>query len=130
MSYLQEGGCFCRNVRYKIKGEPVLQLFCFCSDCRMITGSDAWPGFMVRSSDFLCSLGIPKIYKKVSSEGRTVKQHFCKNCGSNLWGETEFGLISVGAGTLDNPDIFNPSNKVFTSGVPHWARVPENLESL
>ncbi len=130
MSNTQEGGCLCGDIRYKILGDPVLQLFCFCSDCRSITGSDAWPGYMVKDADFLCVQGTPRVYEKVSKGGRTVKQNFCGKCGSTLWGETEFGLVSVGAGSLDNPEIFSPAKKVFVEGAPHWARIPDALESM
>jgi len=85
---------------------------------------------MVNNDDFECTKGSPTVFKKVSKEGRTVKQNFCGKCGSTLWGETEFGLISVGAGTLDNPDVFTPTKKVYVEGSPHWARIPESLETM
>lgn len=130
MSQNLEGGCSCGDVRYEILGEPVLQLFCFCSDCRSTTGSDAWPGYMVKETDFCVIKGSPSVYKRVSKEGRVVKQNFCGNCGSTLWGETEFGLVSVGAGSLDDPAVFSPTKKVFLSGAPHWARVPSDLQEM
>ena len=113
-----------------ITGEPVLQLFCFCEDCRLLTGTEGWPGYMVNISDFQVSAGKPTIHERVSKEGRVVKQCFCDTCGSSLWGETEFGLVSVGAGTLDDPSVFKPTKKVFIADAPHWARIPEELEEM
>ena len=130
MSKIIEGGCFCGAIRYQVSGEPELQLLCFCSDCRAITGADAWPGYMVKTEDFSIIKGQPKVFSKTSKQGRTVKQNFCGICGSTLWGETEFGLISVGAGSLDNPEQFSPTKKVFCSDAPHWARIPDNLEEM
>lgn len=124
------GGCFCGEVRYKITGEPVLQLLCFCKDCLSITGTDGYAGMMVQDTDFHLLQGIPSVHAKTSKEGRTVKRHFCGVCGSNLYGQTEFGLISVAAGTLDDPELFKPEKKVFVADAPHWARIPEELEEM
>ena len=33
------GGCACRQVRYKVVGEPLFTHACHCSDCQRTTGS-------------------------------------------------------------------------------------------
>lgn len=125
-----EGGCFCGEVRYQISGAAVIQLYCFCKDCLAITGTDGYAGYMVKEADFQLTKGTPRTHDKISKEGRTVKRHFCGNCGSNLWGKTEFALISVAAGTLDNPALFKPDKKVFVDDAPHWARMPTTLGNI
>ena len=130
MSENIEGGCFCGHVRYKISGKAVLQLMCFCKDCLSTTGTDGYAGFMVKSGDFHLVQGKPSTYDRTSKEGRNVKSYFCGICGSNLWGETTFGLNSVAAGTLDDPNRFHPTKKAFAHDAPKWARIPENLDDL
>lgn len=125
-----EGGCFCGDVRYRINGEPVIQLYCFCKDCLSMSGTDGFAGYLVNDSDFSLIKGAPSTFNKLSKEGRTVKRHFCGNCGSGLWGETELGLTSVTAGTLDDPTIFSPTHKVFVPDAPGWARIPDDLEEM
>ena len=124
------GGCFCGAVRYELTGDAVLQLLCFCRDCLKNAGTDGYAGYMVKEADFHLTSGNPTVHTKTSKGRRKVHRHFCGICGSNLWGVTEFGLISVSAGTLDNPDLFKPAKKVFTSDAPHWARIPEQLEDM
>jgi hypothetical protein len=124
------GGCFCGEIRYEITGDAVLQLLCFCEDCLSIVGTDGYAGYMVSKSDFRLVAGKPQVHTKTSKEGRRVHRHFCGVCGSNLWGVTELGLVSVAAGSLDDPSAFKPTRKVFTSGAPHWARIPEGLEEM
>lgn len=124
------GGCFCREVRYKITGDAVLQLLCFCRDCLSITGTDGYAGYMVKDSDFQLVSGKPTIHTKSSKEGRQVHRHFCGVCGSNLWGVTDFGLVSISAGSLDDPSTFRPTKKVFASDAPHWARIPSELSDM
>ena len=130
MSKEIEGGCFCGEVRYKVSGEPVLQLFCFCNDCRLILGTDGYAGYMINESDFVLAKGSPVKHEKISKEHRKVVRHFCGTCGSNLWGETEFGLISIAAGSLDDPSLFKPTKKAFVQDAPGWARIPESLEDI
>ncbi len=84
----------------------------------------------MKDSDFRVLEGTPTIHEKTSKEGRVVKQSFCGICGSNLWGQTEFGLVSVAAGTLDDPNAFKPTKSVFVADAPHWARIPEELEEM
>ncbi len=122
------GGCFCGDVRYEVSGAPALQVMCFCRDCLSITGTDGYAGYMVKEEDFHLKSGTPNIHEKISIEGRKVIRSFCGTCGSNLWGQTEFGLISIAAGTLDDPEVFQPTMKVFTDHAPHWARIPHALK--
>lgn len=130
MTDLIRGGCFCGAVRYGITGDAELQLFCFCSDCQKITGTDGYAGYMVKNSNFKITKGSPSVHEKTSKEGRVVRRNFCGNCGSNLWGVTEFGLTSVSAGTLDDTSNFKPSKKVFVHDAPAWARVPDHLVDM
>ena len=130
MNQIIEGGCFCGEIRYQITGEPVIQLYCFCEDCLSIIGTDGYAGYMVKDADFLLTNGSPSTHKKLSKHGRTVKRHFCGTCGTNLWGQTEIGLVSVAAGTLDDRSVFKPTKKVFFHDAPEWARVPDELEEF
>lgn len=126
---MDTGGCFCGAIRYVISGAAQLQLFCFCSDCRRLAGTDGYAGYMVKDEDFRATQGEPKQHQKVSDEGRTVTRNFCGACGSLVWGATELGLTSVAAGTLDDPSLFKPTMNVFEEKAPSWARIPkyENL---
>jgi hypothetical protein len=119
------GECYCGDIRYRISGEPIIQLFCFCEECRSITGTDGYhSGYMVKESDFQLIRGTPAAHEELSKEGRTIKRHYCRKCGSDLWAQTDLGLLSVSAGTFDDPTIFHSTKKVFVHDAPDWARVP------
>ncbi len=123
------GGCLCGAVRYRINGDPVLQLLCFCRDCLVRGGTDGYAGYMVNTTDFEQTSGETAHYTTVAESGRSVDRHFCAKCGSNLWGLTQLGLTSVAAGSLDDPTIFTPSQAAFTEQAPPWARIPETLQA-
>jgi hypothetical protein len=121
-----EGGCACGAVRYRVAGEPTLSLLCFCGDCMKRSGTDGYAGMMFPEEGFEVT-GEPGFHATQSDTGRTVKRHFCTKCGSNLWGQTEFGLVSIAAGSLDDPSVFSPERVVYTQQAPPWARIPEEL---
>ena len=123
-----EGGCLCGQVRYRVLGAPVLSLYCYCRDCLSVAGTDGYAGMMVQESEFDHFLGRTSVHTRGSRSGRAVDRHFCPECGSNLWGVTQLGLVSVAAGTLDDPDSFVPAKAVFVSPAPAWARIPEGIE--
>ena len=123
-----EGGCLCETVRYRVTGAPVLSVLCYCRDCLSVAGTDGYAGMMVRETDFEHVSGPTTTHTRQSKSGREVERHFCPKCGSNLWGVTQLGLISVAAGTLDNPNLFKPTKAVFVSDAPEWASVPDGLE--
>ena len=85
-----EGGCSCRAVRYRVRGEPVVVGTCHCTACRKESGSvfvtyAQWPiaDFSV-TGDFS------------TFEGRS----FCPRCGSRLFDLTET-VAEIRIGSLD-----------------------------
>jgi len=125
-----EGGCFCGAIRYRVSQPAVLQLHCYCKDCLATSGTDGYAGYMVANEHFSLQQGQPSVHRKTSAQNRTVERHFCGTCGTNLWGQTELGLVSIAAGTLDDPSVFQPNKSAFVEDAPTWARVPSHLEPL
>jgi hypothetical protein len=33
-----EGGCYCRELRYKVSGDPIFRIQCHCRDCQYLSG--------------------------------------------------------------------------------------------
>ena len=44
-------------VRYSIVGEPVIQLYCYCTDCRRVSGTDGYAAYVVQRSDLTLDQG-------------------------------------------------------------------------
>ena len=79
-----EGGCLCGAIRYSISGEPVVQLYCYCSDCRKVSGTDGYAAYVVSRDDLTLEQGQPVGYSVTAKSGRTNTRNFCGSCGSRL----------------------------------------------
>ena len=66
--------------------------------------------------------GDVKYYQSLGASGKIIQRGFCANCGSNVLGIPELaaGLVSIRAGTLDDPEMFQPKFEIFTSQANEW----------
>ena len=91
---MTKGGCLCGAVRFSISGEPVVQLFCYCTDCRQVSGTDGYAAYVVQRADLSLDEGEPTSYSVTAKSGRTNTRNFCSKCGSRLWADLDTGLAS------------------------------------
>ena len=124
------GGCLCGAVRYSIVGEPVVQLFCYCTDCTKVSGTDGYAAYVVQRSNLTLDQGQPSSFSVTAKSGRTNTRNFCATCGSRLWADLDTGLASVAGGSLDDPGNFQPTMVHCELDAPPWSRVPDHLDSL
>ena len=82
---------------------------------------------MFAESAFQLTIGKSSFVETSAVSGRKVNRHFCPQCASLIYGETEMGLVSVCAGSLDNTSLFKPTMAVFTEDAPAFADVPKAL---
>lgn len=70
-----------------------------------------------------------KYFETLGSSGRSIKRAFCPTCGSQLFGlpEIAFEMISIRAGTLDDPSLYQPRAEVFVSQAYTWDTLNPNL---
>src|SRR5215831_11444238 len=97
--YPIEGGCTCREVRYRLKTKP---LFVHCCHCR-------W-----------CEREI--VYTP-SNSGKGQKIVRCPTCRVAVWSHYSGAgdvLSFIRVGTLDDPDRLPPDIHIFTSSKQPW----------
>lgn len=125
-----EGGCFCGELRYR--AQSVFDAgYCHCSICRRFTGCAALTWFSVPESEFSLLQGSPKTYRS----SQNFYRHFCRSCGTHLFGTAigapppnpGFKLVSVGIGTLDEPDRVKPRVHQWWSSRVCWFADHERL---
>jgi hypothetical protein len=122
------GGCACGQLRYKAVGEPIYSGFCYCSDCRRVSGSGSIP-FIGFRSDCVTISGVSRETRTLSFNGGEAVRNACSDCGSFVFGGAR-GISdwhTIYAGSLDDSSLFEPQMAIFVKDRVGWAQLPDNL---
>ena len=115
---INQGGCLCSAIRFRISGEPLFSSICHCSTCRRASAAPtvAWLTFNRGQVEILS--GNPRSYR--SSQG--VVRQFCGSCGSQLFYESveRPADIDITTASLDNPQLFPPTLEVWLEHRVPW----------
>lgn len=125
------GGCQCGAVRYECTAEPAVSLICHCRHCQRASGTGCVPLIAV-PKDALTIAGAARYFETTSDGGRKVRRGFCPTCGSRVFAATDSApdLITILAGSLDDPSRFQPSMHVYTDSAHAWDRIADGLPSF
>ncbi len=116
------GRCLCGAVQYRSSGPALFCVVCHCRDCQRASGSGGVPVLGVGRATFACS-GPVRQSRTPGGSGQAAVRNFCAECGSMLFGTPEFapGMVTIYAGSLDEPGAFAPTDALFTRDRPAWA---------
>ena len=116
-----QGACLCGAVRYQAHGTPLIQFNCHCRDCQRSTGAAFAPILFFRREDVQLH-GELAHFESPGGSGAVLRRGFCRQCGAQMTGEPASapGLISLRAGTLDDPAMFQPSADIFVAQAAPW----------
>jgi hypothetical protein len=125
MSKPIEGGCLCGDIRYQIRGEPLVSVTCQCRSCRKASAAALVPWLHLDADTFSFLAGKPVEYHSSPQVTRT----FCGRCGTPLtYRREDYGpTIDVTTCSLDDPDTFPPVAHVWTSHKLHWVKLDDGL---
>jgi hypothetical protein len=118
-----EGGCDCRQLRYRLESRPLFVHCCHCRWCQRETGTAFALNAMIES-DRLLNLSVqPLLIDLPSASGRGQRIARCPHCQVAVW--SHYGgagplLSFVRVGTLDNPDLLPPDVHIYTSTRQPW----------
>lgn len=126
---MRKGSCQCGQVRFEFDGEPINQVFCYCTDCQTRTGSDRWFGIWVPTANFrFTGETAPSVYTTRDDVGGDIHCYGCPVCGVSLSLEfTSAGFHTVGAPNIEGNDEFKPAMAIFTASAPAWALLPSDV---
>jgi hypothetical protein len=101
---------------------------CHCRDCQRATGSAFAAAILVPRSEVTIT-GEVKYYEAIGDSGNLVSRGFCATCGSRLFGKpTQVpDVMSIMAGSLDDPSLFAPAMDVYTDSAQPWDIMNPNL---
>ena len=122
-SYPLEGGCDCRQLRYRLESAPWFVHCCHCRWCQRESGAAFALNAMIEA-DRVTALGVaPELVATPSASGLGQQIARCPTCRIALWSHYAGAgpLISfVRVGTLDEPDRLPPDIHIFTASKQPW----------
>lgn len=123
-----QGGCLCGAVRYTCDTSAIMQFNCHCKDCQRATGG-AYAPIAYFPLENVRITGEVRYYESRGGSGNPIRRGFCPACGSQLFGHVDIlpSLMSIRAGTLDEPALFQPKVHLFTSHAAPWDHLDNQL---
>jgi len=131
--YPIEGGCTCREVRYRMLTKPLFVHCCHCRWCQRETGTAFALNALIESERVEVVHGTPVLVNTPSNSGRGQKIVRCPECRVALWSHyagAGLALRFVRVGTLDDPDRFPPDIHIFTASKQPWVVLPPQTPAV
>lgn len=122
-----EGGCTCRDVRYRMSSAPLIVHCCHCRWCQRETGASFALNALIESERVSLLAGEVELVLTPSASGKGQRIARCTRCRVALWSHyAGFGdpIRFVRVGTLDEPDRFPPDIHIFTASKQPWVVIP------
>ncbi len=119
-----KGGCQCGALRYEIAQAPLMVYCCHCTNCQKISTSAFCISAAVYEAGVSYVAGAPCRTTWTSDAGNARYGDFCGDCGVRiLHGQTPpIGVLSLRAGTLDDPSRARPAGHIWTKSALPWVR--------
>lgn len=116
------GGCQCGALRYQIVAAPLMIYACHCANCQRIAGSAFGLATTIIEDSLEFTTGNPQVVKWVSDSGNERYGTFCRDCGCRIaHGQTPSnGILSLRAGTFDDPSWVIPAGHIWTGSAQPW----------
>ena len=127
-SSIVPGSCFCGAVKFEIKLPTLFCGHCHCSMCRRPHGASfvTWTG--VPPERFRITAGEQDIARFGSSEKGT--RSFCRNCGSQMFCQTEPEVIDIALAALHGKIDRRPEAHYYYVSRADWTVVNDDLPKL
>lgn len=122
---VNEGGCLCGAVRYRVSGGPDHVVHCHCTMCRKAAGAPVTTWAVVQRDRLEWTKGEPAVYRSSAH----AERGYCASCGGQLTFRSDKRPddIDLSIGTLDDPATFPPQYHIWTSSKIPWLRLDEHL---
>jgi len=128
-----EGGCDCRDVRYRMESAPLFVHCCHCRWCQRETGTAFALNALIESDRLTLLGGTPELIDTPSASGQGQKIARCPRCRVALWSHyagagTAVSFVRVG--TLDEPDHLPPDIHIHTASKQPWVILSADVPAV
>jgi hypothetical protein len=128
-----EGGCTCRQIRYRMTSGPLFVHCCHCSWCQRETGASFALNAMIEADRVQVLQGEVVAVDTPSNSGKGQKISRCPTCWVALWSNyagAGDALRFVRVGTLDEPGALPPNVHIFTASKQPWVVLPPGVPAV
>src|SRR4051794_2212412 len=128
-----DGGCTCREVRFRLLSKPLFVHCCHCRWCQRETGASFALNAMIESDRVQTLAGVPEMVMTPTLSGRGQKISRCPTCRIALWSNYSGAgdaVRFVRVGTLDMPDLLPPDIHIFTESKQPWVVLPPGTPAV
>jgi hypothetical protein len=117
-----DGRCHCGLVTYEADIDPEHVSVCHCTDCQALSGSPYRVTVICSGERVLITGQRPKIYRKIGDNSRPRFQHFCAECGSQLFTSGEGGPDDWGIrwGSIRQRNQLKPARQIWCRSAAPW----------
>jgi hypothetical protein len=131
--YAADGGCTCRNVRYRMTAAPLFVHCCHCRWCQRETGASFALNALIEADRVLLVQGEPEVVETPSFSGKGQRIARCGHCRIALWSNyagAGDAVRFVRVGTLDEPGRLPPDIHIFTASKQPWVTLPPGARAV
>jgi hypothetical protein len=128
-----DGGCTCRQLRYRLQGPPLIVHACHCRWCQRETGTAHALNALYEADRVAHIAGEPEIVDTPSASGGGQKVARCPVCKVAIWSnypQAGAAVRFVRVGALDEPDRCPPDIHIFTSSKQAWVVLPPGARAV
>jgi len=128
-----EGGCDCRQIRYRMQTRPLFVHCCHCRWCQRESGSSFALNAMIETDRVIALAGKPELVNTPSPSGYGQQIMRCPECKLAMWSHYAGAgplLAFVRVGTLDQPDHLPPDLHIYTMSKQPWVIIPPGARSV
>ncbi|MGY4831219.1 GFA family protein [Sphaerotilaceae bacterium SBD11-9] len=128
-----DGGCTCRQVRYRMTSKPLFTHCCHCRWCQRESGASFALNAMIEADRVQRLSGEVEVVNTPSESGKGQLICRCPTCRIALWSHyagagTAVSFVRVG--TLDEPDRLPPDIHIFTASKQPWVLLPPGVPAV
>ena len=128
-----DGGCTCRQLRYRMTSKPLFVHCCHCRWCQRETGASFALNAMIEADRVQLLQGEVEVVDTPSNSGKGQRISRCPRCRIAVWsnyGGAGDALRFVRVGTLDEPDRLPPDIHIFTASKQPWVVLPPDMPAV
>ena len=126
------GGCYCKEIRYRASGEPLMRGQCHCRECQYLSGGNPNVIMGFSADGFEYTSGTVTVHKREGAE-MPAHREFCPTCGTHILTRPAqmAGMVILKVGTLDDPRLFGQAEfAIQLADKQSFHQVPEGIPAF